>query len=105
MKRIFSVLAVTALMAAVMLVAMASAALAVPPASGRTGCDGGLTNANHAVYQSSPSYDATYDNPHVTPGSSEQPAKSNLAPGTQDNRGLDTARETGPIGDSSNCRR
>ena len=103
MKRIITVLAVAALMA-VMLVAMASAALAVPPASGRTGCDGGLTNANHAVFQSSPSFDATFDNPHVTPGSSEQPANSDDAPGTQDNRGLDTARNTGPIGSSSNCR-
>ena len=103
MKRIFSVLAVTALMA-VMFVAMASAALAVPPASERTGCDGGLTNAAHAVYQSSPSYDATYDNPHVTPGVAEGPSNSYNAPGTQDNRGLNTARETGPIGDSSNCR-
>ena len=40
-----------------------------------------------------------------TPGSFEQPAKSDDAPGTQDNRGLDTAHETGPIGDSSNWRR
>jgi len=103
MKRIFLVLSVAALMA-VMLVAMASAALAVPPASGATGCDGGLNNANHATNQSSPSFDATFDNPHVTPGSFEQPANSDDAPGTQDNRGLDTATDTGPIGDSSNCR-
>jgi hypothetical protein len=87
MKRTFSVLAATALMA-VMFVAMASAALAVPPASGRTGCDGGLTNANHAVYQTSVS----------------DQMRAGDAPGTQDNGGLDTARETGPIGYSSNCR-
>ena len=102
MKRIFSVLAVAALMA-VMMVAMASAALAVPPASGSTGCKGGLNNANHAVGGSSPSYDATFNNPHVTPESNDQPAKNNLAPGTENNRGLDTAGDTTPIDDGGNC--
>jgi hypothetical protein len=98
MKRILSLATVAAFMA-LMLVVMASAALAVPPAGGSTGCDGGLTNANHAVYQSSPSWDATYGNEHVS-----DPAKSYYAPGTQNNAGLDTARDTGPIGSSSNCR-
>jgi hypothetical protein len=40
MKRILSLATVAAFMA-VMLVVMASAALAVPPAGGSTGCDGG----------------------------------------------------------------
>ena len=47
-KRILSLATVAALMA-VILVAMASAALAVPPASGSTGCDGGQSNALHNV--------------------------------------------------------
>ena len=98
MKRILSLATVAAFMA-LMLVVMASAALAVPPAGGSTGCDGGLTNANHAVYQSSPSWDATWENEHVS-----YPAKSYYAPGTQNNAGLDTARATAPISDSSNCR-
>jgi hypothetical protein len=98
MKRILLLATVAALMAA-MLVATASAALAVPPAGGSTGCDGGLINASHAVGQSSPSGDATSGNEHVS-----YPAKSKYAPGTQDNSGLDTAGETGPVGYSSNCR-
>jgi hypothetical protein len=72
MKRILVLATVAALMA-VMLVAMASAALAVPPASGRTGCEGGLNNANHATFQTSVS-------DHMRAGD---------APGTQDNPGLD----------------
>jgi hypothetical protein len=98
MRRILLLPTVAALMA-LMLVVMASAALAVPPAGGSTGCDGGLNNANHAVYQSSPSWDATYGNEHVS-----YPAKSYYAPGTQNNAGLETAQTTAPISDSSNCR-
>ena len=51
MKRILSLTTVAAIMA-LMLVVMAPAALAVPPAGFATGCDGGLTNADHAVTQS-----------------------------------------------------
>ena len=98
MKRILSLATVAAFMA-LMVVVMASAALAVPPAGGSTGCDGGLINADHAVGQSSPSWDATFGNEHVS-----YPAKSYYAPGTQNNAGLETAGDTGPIGSSSNCR-
>jgi hypothetical protein len=41
MKKRILLLATVAALMAVMLVAMASAALAVPPASGQTGCEGG----------------------------------------------------------------
>jgi hypothetical protein len=47
-KRILSLATVAAPMA-LMLVAMASAALAVPPASSSTGCDGGQSTAHHNV--------------------------------------------------------
>jgi hypothetical protein len=97
MRRILLLATVAALLA--LMLVMTSAALAVPPAGGSTGCDGRLTNANHAVYQSSPSWDATWGNEHVS-----YPAKSYYAPGTQNNAGLDTARATAPISDSSNSR-
>jgi hypothetical protein len=88
MRRLLIVLSV-ALVMAVMFVAMASAALADPPAGGSTGCAGGLNNANHAVGQSSPSYDAT----------GRPVAKNGAAPGTQNNSGLDTAGTNYPIDD------
>jgi hypothetical protein len=48
MKRILLLATVAALMA-VVFVAMASAALAVPPSSDDTGCDRGQSNAHHNV--------------------------------------------------------
>src|ERR687889_801668 len=98
MKRILSLATVAAFMA-LMLVVMASAALAVPPAGGSTGCDGGLINASHAVGPSSPSWDATFDNEHVS-----SPAKSYYPPGTQNKAGLETAGNPGPTGSPPNCR-
>jgi hypothetical protein len=59
-------LATVAAIMALMLVAMAPAALAIPdgpPAGGDPGCEGGTNNANHAVQQSSPSWDATFGEP------------------------------------------
>jgi hypothetical protein len=99
MKKRILLLATVVVLMALMLVVMTSAALAVPPAGFSTGCDGGLTNAAHAVTQSSPSWDATSGNEHVS-----NPAKSRYGPGTQDNAGIETASATGPISDSSNCR-
>jgi opacity protein-like surface antigen len=49
MKKRILLLATVAALMAVMLVAMASAALAVPPSSGETGCVGGQINAHHAI--------------------------------------------------------
>ena len=89
MRRILVSLSVVALMA-MMLVAMASAALAVPPASGETGCRGGLNNANHATYQTS-----------VT-----DHMKADQAPGTQDNPGIEQhVHYSGPVSDTTagNC--
>ena len=89
MKRILLLATVTALMA-VMLVAMASVALAVPPASGETGCSGGLNNANHATYQTS-----VTDN-----------MKADEAPGTQNNPGIEQhVHYSGPVSDTTagNC--
>ncbi len=99
MKRILLLATVAALMA-VMLVAMASAALAVPPASGETGCEGGLNNANHAVQQSSPSFDATFGEPSVA----EDPNQVGDANRNSEPPGEDTASNTPPLDDSENCR-
>ena len=92
MRRILLVLAVGALMA-VMLVAMASAALAVPPVSDQTGCTGAKINAGHAVQAGTPSWDAQ-DNV-------DDPAKAMDAPGTiEGNPGWDKERSS----DTSHCR-
>jgi hypothetical protein len=114
MKRILLLATVAALMAT-MLVATASAALALPPAGrpaggtqgtpagGSLGCEGGTNNANHAVNGSNPSYDATSSNPSVV----FDPADNGLggAPGYNggDNVGLDNASDTVPIGSGDNC--
>ena len=114
MKRILSLATVAALMAG-MLVAMASAALALPPdgrpaggtqgtpAGGELGCEGGTNNANHAVQNSNPSHDATRSNPSVV----DDPSDNGLddAPGYNggDNVGLDNASDTVPIGSGDNC--
>ena len=114
MKRILLLASVAALMAG-MLVAMASAALALPPpdrpaggtqgtpAGGSLGCEGGTNNANHAVQGSNPSHDATRSNPSVV----DDPSDNGLddAPGYNggDNVGLDNASDTVPIGSSDNC--
>jgi hypothetical protein len=55
MKKRILLLATVAAVMALMVVAMASAALAEPPASGSTGCDGGKLNANLAIGTGSPS--------------------------------------------------
>ena len=101
MKRILLLATVAALMA-VVLVAMASAALAVPPASGETGCEGGLNNANHAVQQSSPSWDATSGDP----SEAENPTQVGDRNRNSEPPGEDTAtRDESPVGDTSagNC--
>jgi hypothetical protein len=87
MKRIL-LLATVAVLMAVMLVAMASAALAVPPASGLGGCSGGKSNALHTQGFGNASYGG--------------PSNANDAPGTQDNAGLDRASDN--ANDTSNCR-
>jgi len=92
MKRILLLATVAAIMT-LMLVAMASAALAVPPASGETGCEGGLNNANHATFQTSVS-------DHM---------KADQAPGTQNNPGLEehVHASGNPVDDTTagNCER
>jgi hypothetical protein len=114
MKRILLLATVAALMAT-MLVATASAALALPPAGrpaggtqgtpagGSLGCEGGTNNANHAVNGSNPSSDATGSNPSVV----DRPSDNGLggAPGYNggDNVGLDNASDTVPIYFGDNC--
>ena len=124
MKRIISILAVTALMA-VMFVAMASAALAVPPtdkpptdrpaggtqgtpAGGALGCFGGTNNAGHAVNGSNPSFDSTINNPSSEePAEVDDPSDNGLgdAPGYNngDNVGLDNASDTSGV-EGDHCR-
>ena len=102
-KRILMLATVAALMA-LMLVAMASAALAVadgPPAGGDPGCDGGTNNANHAVQQSSPSYDATFDNENLDHHPPSQVGDDNR---NSEPPGEDKATDTEPIGSGGNCR-
>jgi hypothetical protein len=105
MKKRILLLATVAALMAVVLVAMASAALAVPPESGQTGCEGGTNNAGHAVDgpTGSPSWGATASNPAGENGHVSNPSKAVDAPGIQDNPGHDTATDTrGVSGD--NCR-
>jgi len=122
MKRILLLATVAALMA-LMMVAMASAALAAPPewaedppaggnegtpAGGDLGCEGGTNNANHAVNGSNPSSDSTGSNPSSEgPANVDDPSDNGLedAPGYDDgdNVGLDNASDTVPIGSSDNC--
>jgi hypothetical protein len=100
MKRIMLLATVVALMA-VMLVAMASAALAVPPAgTGDTGCEEGQTNAYRAIGFAAPADDATSDNPagendHVS-DPAEPPYRDNPgedAGGTGPEHGFDTSED------------
>ena len=98
MKRILLLATVAAIMT-LMLVAMASAALAIPPASSELGCEGGQNNANHATGLSSPSYDATFGEP----SNAEDPSQNDEAPGTQNNRGLED-HATENTGDDDHCR-
>jgi hypothetical protein len=66
-----------------LLVAMASAALAIPPGSGELGCDGGTNNANHAHADSASDY--VSDHP-VEPG---DPADHGLETRNDDPEGAD----------------
>jgi hypothetical protein len=94
MKKRILLLATVAALMAVMFLAMASAAFAVPPAGGGTGCLGGTNNASHAADQSSPS-EFAQDNV-------DSPARNNEAAGTQNNTGLDKAHEN--LRDGARCR-
>jgi hypothetical protein len=85
MKKRILLLATVATLMAVMLVAMASAALAVPPGSGTTGCFGGKSNAEHAIGSGYPA--------RVAQDNIDNPAKAEDAPGTQDNPGHDKATD------------
>jgi hypothetical protein len=100
MKKHILLLATVAAIMALMMVAMASAALAVPPESGQTGCFGGTNNAGHAIDgpTGSPSWGATSDNEHVS-----NPSKAVDAPGTQNNPGFDQATDTSGVS-GDNCR-
>jgi hypothetical protein len=75
MKKRILLLATVAALMAVMLVAMASASLAVPPASGQTGCEGGLINGNHGGAKPVPlAHPPTATNTVLGPGLSAAPA-------------------------------
>ena len=113
MKRILLLATVAALMAT-MLVAMASAALALPPpgrpaggtqgtAGGSLGCEGVTYNASHAVDNSNPSNDATRSNPSAVDAPAVVPL--NNAPGYQqgENVGLNNASDTRPLNSHDNC--
>jgi hypothetical protein len=93
-KRILSLATVAALMA-LMLVAMASAALAVPPAGFELGCEGGTTNANHAVNASNPSSDAQDNH--------DFPDQADDAQEEHGDAGSNRALETRPLDSGDNC--
>src|SRR5829696_7675389 len=103
MRRILMFL-VVALMV-VMLVAMAPAALAVPPESGETGCEGGTNNAEHAVDgpTGSPAWGATSSNPAGENGHVSNPSKAVDAPGIQNNGGIEHASDTSGV-EGDHCR-
>jgi hypothetical protein len=94
MKRILSLATVAALMV-VMLVVMATAALAVPPASRELGCTGGTDNANHAANQSSISDNMKAD---------EAPRSDQARGSGPENQGTNNATSTPPLAASENCR-
>jgi hypothetical protein len=106
MKKRILLLATVAALMALMLVAMASAALAVPPESGETGCRGGQINAAHAVDgpTGSPSWGATADNPAGENGHVSNPSRAGEAPGTQDNPGIENHASIN-TNDTTNCDR
>jgi hypothetical protein len=64
MKKRVLVLATVAALMGVMLVAMASVALAAPPATGNPSCAGGKLNAEHALFDSAAPYTDNGNNPN-----------------------------------------
>jgi hypothetical protein len=89
MKRILSLATVAAIMT-LMVVAMASAALAEPPVSGSTGCEAGKYNAEHALFDSAAPYTDNGNHPNGIEQRNQNPP------------GRETADEN--LSDDSNCR-
>jgi hypothetical protein len=90
MKKRVLVLATVAALMGVMLIAMASVALAVPP-DGDTGCAGAAHNAGSAIGTGDPSSE------HASPNAPGAPYRS--GPGSD--HGFDTAEDN--TFDTSNC--
>ena len=96
MKKRILLLATVAALMAVMLVTMASAALAEPPTGGGTGCAGGKFNAEHALSDSASPY-ATRGEPSIAedPDANGQEHRNQSPPG----RGTAEAN----LSDTTNC--
>jgi hypothetical protein len=96
MKKRILLLATVAALMALMLVAMAPAALANPPADGGLGCGAGTNNAEHAVDASNPSSDAQDNH--------DFPDQANDAQEDHGDAGSNRALQTRPLDNSANCR-